>query len=78
MVTMMNNVGPTSEDMPITQPIGALSCVEPDLSFHKDSSDKTKCVVWSPDSRRHYVADSAPQLIHAYDCELASGSVSNR
>ncbi len=80
MGTMMNNLGPHGEDLPITQSSGALWCVEPDLSFRKVIADITitNGVVWSPDSRTLYVADSAPQLIHAHDFDLASGSVSNR
>ncbi|MFN0194053.1 MAG: SMP-30/gluconolactonase/LRE family protein [Aestuariivirga sp.] len=80
MGTMMNNLGSNGEDMPITQSSGGLWCVEQDLSFRKVISEITitNGVVWSPDSQTLYVADSAPQIIHAYDFDLANGSVSNR
>ena len=38
----------------------------------------TNGVVWSPDSSILYVADSALQVIHAYDFDLGQGAVSNR
>lgn len=78
MGTMMNNLGPNGEDMPITQASGALWCIERDLTYRKVISDITitNGVVWSPDATTLYVADSAPQIIHAYDFDLATGSVS--
>ena len=80
MGTMMNNLGPNGEDMPITAASGAIWCVNPDLSFRKAIADITitNGIVWSPDSRTLYVADSAPQVIHAYDFDLARGTCSNR
>lgn len=80
MGTMMNNLDADGADMPITQSTGALWCIEPDLSFRKAIADITitNGVVWSPDSRTLYVADSAPQLIHAFDFDLSSGAISNR
>jgi sugar lactone lactonase YvrE len=80
MGTMMNNLGSDGEDLPITRSSGGLWCVEQDLSSRKVISEITitNGVVWSPDSQTLYVADSAPQLIHAYDFDLASGGVSNR
>jgi sugar lactone lactonase YvrE len=80
MGTMMNNLGPSGEDLPITAATGALWCVEPDLTFRKviDGIMITNGVVWSPDQRTLYVADSAPQVIHAYDFDPATAAVSNR
>jgi len=80
MGTMMNNLGSDGEDLPITRSSGGLWCVEQDLSSRKVISEITitNGVVWSPDSQTLYVADSAPQIIHAYDFDLASGGVSNR
>ena len=80
MGTMMNNLGPQGEDMPITAASGALWCVNADLSYRKVIADITitNGVVWSPDSRILYVADSAFQVIHAYDFDPGQGTVSNR
>ena len=80
MGTMMNNLGSDGKDLPITRSSGGLWCVEKDLSSRKVISEITitNGVVWSPDSQTLYVADSAPQIIHAYDFDLASGGVSNR
>ena len=80
MGTMMNNLGAHGEDLPITAASGALWRVDPDLSCTKVISDITitNGVAWSPDSRTLYVTDSALQVIHAYDFDLAKGAVSNR
>lgn len=80
MGTMMNNLGPAGEDLPITAATGALWCVKPDFTFHKaiDGIMITNGVVWSPDQRTLYVADSAPQVIHAYDFDAMTAAVSNR
>ena len=80
MGTMMNNFGPRGEDLPLTAATGALWCIAPDLTYHKviDEIMITNGVVWSPDQRTLYVADSAPQLIYAYDFDNATATVSNR
>lgn len=80
MGTMMNNLGPHGEDMAITQSSGALWRIEHDLTATPviTGITITNGVVWSPDSTRLYVADSAPQVIHAYDFSLEQGRVANR
>ncbi|QIG46757.1 SMP-30/gluconolactonase/LRE family protein [Nordella sp. HKS 07] len=80
MGTMMNNLGPAGEDMPITAASGALWCIQPDLSARKVISDIkiTNGVVWNPQSSVLYVADSALQIIYAYDFDLERGTVANR
>ncbi|MFM8747712.1 MAG: SMP-30/gluconolactonase/LRE family protein [Aestuariivirga sp.] len=80
MGTMMNNLGPSGEDLPIAAATGALWCVNPDFTFHKaiDGIMITNGVAWSPDQRTLYVADSAAQVIYAYDFDPASATVSNR
>ena len=78
--TMMNNLGPNGTELPITGASGAVWCVNADLSFRKvlDGITITNGIVWSPDSSIMYVADSAAQVIHAYDFDLTGGKVSNR
>jgi sugar lactone lactonase YvrE len=80
MGTMMNNLGPAGEDMPITAASGALWCIQPDLSARKVISDIkiTNGVVWNPQSSVLYVADTALQIIYAYDFDLERGTVANR
>jgi sugar lactone lactonase YvrE len=80
MGTMMNNLGPSGEDLPITEASGALWCIEPDLTYRRaiEGITITNGVVWSPDWRTLYVADSHLQVIHAYDFDLARGFVANR
>ena len=80
MGTMMNNLGPNGEDMPITAASGALWCINADLSSKQVIAGITitNGVVWSPDSRVLYVADSALRIIHAYDFDLAQGTLANR
>lgn len=79
MGTMMNNLGPRGEELPITEASGALWCIEPDLAAREAISGITitNGVVWNPDSTILYVADSAPQVIHAYDFDLETAAVSN-
>ena len=79
MGTMMNNLGPAGEELPITAATGALWCIEPDLSARKVIGDIkiTNGVVWNPQSSVLYVADSALQIIHAYDFDLGRGTVAN-
>lgn len=78
--TMMNNLGPAGEDLPITGATGALWCIAPDLTYRCviDGIAITNGVAWSPDQKTLYVADSAPQLIHAYDFDAETATVSNR
>lgn len=78
--TMMNNLGPSGEDLPITAATGALWCIRPDMSFHRaiDGITITNGVAWSPDQKTLYVADSAPQVIYAYDFDLVTAALSNR
>jgi sugar lactone lactonase YvrE len=78
--TMMNNLGPNGKDLPITEPSGALWCINPDWSFKEVimGITITNGVVWSPDWKTLYVADSALQVIHAYEFDLARAAVSNR
>jgi sugar lactone lactonase YvrE len=79
MGTMMNNLGTAGEDLPITAATGALWCIEPDLSAKKVIGDITitNGVVWNPNSTVLYVADSALQIIHAYDFDLERAAVAN-
>ncbi len=80
MGTMMNNLGPAGEDLPITEASGALWCIDADLSYWREIAGITitNGVVWSPDGRTLYVADSALKVIHAYDFDSGAGRVSNR
>ncbi len=80
MGTMMNNLGPDGEDLPITEASGALWCIHPDLSYRRELADITitNGVVWSPDGTTLYVADSALKVIHAYDFDMDVGHASNR
>lgn len=61
-------------------PNGALYRLDPDLSLHRLD---TGIVVsngpcWSPDGRTFYFADTWSGEIWAYDCDPASGAISNR
>jgi sugar lactone lactonase YvrE len=78
--TMMNNVGPHGEDLPITAPTGTLYRIDPDLTatpMHAEVGvSNGPC--WSPDNRTFYFTDSMAQIIWAYDFDLDSGTLSNR
>ena len=78
--TMMNNVGPYGEDMPITDATGTLFRVDADFTAtpmaHGIGVSNGPC--WSPDNRTFYFTDSRAQVIWAYDFDLDSGAISNR
>jgi len=40
--------------------------------------DISNGIGWSPDNKVMYYTDSTPQLIYAYDFDLATGSIANR
>lgn len=79
MGTMMNNIGPNGEALPITE-AGAVWRINPDLSYEKAISGLTitNGIVWSPDQKTMYVADSATQIIHAFDFDLDAGKATAR
>jgi sugar lactone lactonase YvrE len=78
--TMMNNVGPLGEDLPITASTGTLYRIDPDLTatpMHTEVGvSNGPC--WSPDNKTFYFTDSMAQVIWAYDFDPASGTLSNR
>ena len=78
--TMMNNVGPSGADMPITAATGTLFRIDYDHQVtamaHGIGVSNGPC--WSPDNRIFYFTDSRAQIIWAYDFDLDSGTISNR
>lgn len=78
--TMMNNIGPDAEDLPITASTGTLFRIEADgtaMAMEKDIGvSNGPC--WSPDNRTFYFTDSMAQIIWAYDFDLDDGTISNR
>lgn len=78
--TMQNNLGPEGEAIPITSAGGGLWSIAPDLAQREvvGAIHITNGVVWSPDSRILYVADSMIQRIFAFDYDLETGSVGDR
>lgn len=78
--TMQNNLGPNGEAIPITSAAGGLWSIAPDLSQRKVASgiNITNGVVWSPDSRILYAADSMIRQIFAFDYDLETGSLANK
>ena len=78
--TMMNNVGPSGADMPITAATGTLFRIDADhqvtAMVHGIGVSNGPC--WSPDNRIFYFTDSRAQIIWAYDFDLDSGTISNR
>lgn len=78
--TMQNNLGPNGEAIPISSASGGLWSIAPDLERREVANglNITNGVVWSPDSRVLYVADSMIQRIFAFDYDLDTGSLANR
>ena len=78
--TMMNNIGPSGEDLSITAPTGILYRIDSDGTAmameHEIGVSNGPC--WSPDNRTFYFTDSMAQVIWAYDFDLDSGTISNK
>jgi len=66
-------------DKNLTDPVGSLFRIEPDLSIHRaaDGITLSNGIAWSPDDRTMYYCDSTPGLVRAYDFDIESGTVSN-
>lgn len=67
-------------DRHLTDPIGELYRIDPDLSCRTMDRGFTisNGIAWSPDDRTMYFTDSPPRRIYAYDFDLEAGAVSNR
>lgn len=78
--TMMNNVGPYGEDLPITDATGTLYRVGTDFTATpmERGIGVSNGPCWSPDGRTFYFTDSRAQVIWAYDFDADAGSISNR
>ena len=64
----------------MSEPVGALYRVDPDLSIRQMAGDVTVSngIAFSPDDKIMYHTDSRPAVIYAYDFDLQSGTISNR
>jgi sugar lactone lactonase YvrE len=78
--SMMQNIGPSGEDLPITADTGQLFCVKANgqsqTMEHAIGVSNGPC--WSPDGTVFYFSDSKNQIIYAYDFNGGDGTVSNR
>ena len=78
--TMMNNIGPMAEDLPITASTGKLFRIDADGTARvmETGVGVSNGPCWSPDGRTFYFTDSMAQVIWAYDFDAAAGTISNR
>ena len=69
-----------SFDRTLRNPIGNLYRVDRSLAAAKMDQGfmLSNGIAWSPDSRTLYFCDSRPGRIHAYDYDIASGTMCNR
>ena len=69
-----------SFDRTLKNPIGNLYCVDRALTAVKMDQGfmMSNGIAWSPDNRTLYFCDSRPGRIHAYDYDIASGTLANR
>ena len=69
-----------SMDLGETAPLGTLWRLDPDLTAHRlqDGIICSNGPCWSPDGRTFYFADSFRGVIWAYDCDPATGALSNQ
>jgi sugar lactone lactonase YvrE len=78
--SMMQNIGPSGEDMDITADTGNLFRVSADGQSQKmeHSIGVSNGPCWSPDGKIFYFSDSKNQVIYAYDFDGDEGTISNR
>jgi sugar lactone lactonase YvrE len=78
--TMMQNIGPSGEDLPISASTGVLYRVGGGgrSAAMERSIGITNGPCWSPDGKTFYFADSLGQVIFAYDFDATNGAISNR
>lgn len=78
--TMQNNIGPNREDLPITTSIGTLHRIDADgtARLFLDKIGISNTLVWSPDDRILYFADTLAKTIEAYDFDADAGTLANR
>lgn len=78
--TMMNNIGPEGEDLPITADTGKLFRIDAQgrVAVMETDVGVSNGPCWSPDGRIFYFSDSRAQVIFAYDFDVDAGTISNR
>jgi L-arabinonolactonase len=78
--SMMQNIGPSGEDLEITTDSGNLFCIAANGQStkveHTIGVSNGPC--WSPDGNTFYFTDSKNQVIHAYDFDGNNGTIKNR
>lgn len=69
-----------TRDKDVSEPKGRLYRVDPDLamSVHGEGYTVSNGIAFSPDFRRMYHVDSRPGQIHAYDYDMADGTITGR
>jgi L-arabinonolactonase len=67
-------------DRKLTEPVGSLFRLDPDLSVHKMAGGFicSNGIAFSPDDRILYHTDTGAGRIDAYDFDIVSGTISNR
>jgi sugar lactone lactonase YvrE len=78
--TMQNNIGPNREDLPVTSSIGTLHRIDADgrATLFLEGIGISNTLVWSPDDRTLYFADTVLNRIEAWDFDAQAGAISNR
>jgi sugar lactone lactonase YvrE len=78
--TMMQNIGPGGEDLPITASTGNLFRVTADgkSEIFERNVGVSNGPCWSPDGGTFYFSDSMAQVTYAYDFDGVKGVISNR
>jgi len=69
-----------SRDGALTEPSGALYCLDPDLGVRRMDRGfiVSNGIAFSPDDRTMYFADSRGETVFAYDFDIDRGAISNR
>ncbi|BES69546.1 hypothetical protein RE428_05640 [Marinobacter nanhaiticus D15-8W] len=80
LASMENNIGPNAESLPVDKSTGMLWCIDTDQSLRQVESEIgiSNSLVWSPNHKQMYFADTLKSVIWVYDWDADSGHASNR
>lgn len=80
VATMQNNVTPEGEPKQITGYFGALYRVSPNGEIYQFANGFAcpNTLLWSPDGKYFYIAESANGWIYRYDFDSATGTISHK
>ena len=78
--SMRNNVNPDGSPGTVGGHDGVLVRIDPDGSVTEWKRDLviSNTMIWSPDQKRFYTADTPPNQLYVFDYDAGNGSISNQ